>query len=620
MDIFNKPLDTLAAPFVTGFKKFASSPVTKSVASFFWDTSAQLWGAGKYLYHSPSFKQTANNVLVQSWEGVKHSFNWGSVYRLMVKSPKLQAVVKQSFITNIVLYAGPVIVYEGWVKPGLRALSPELENSSLEASYDYPVQALFFTFYLGALIKNVSSSVIISGETAKYAPKQNFHDCGHGMEENGKAEVRSLLIHPKNLITAKCAEMLGGRVLGNLVQSLAIGQYLIETKLSLFEVCTDDRAKQLSANNFYSLVYGLFFLGVYESGVWLLKQAALGVTSSYIDDGVKSFTLLIFVMHSMLREEALPGKEAGFDVFEYNRVEISGRLAKFAEWLLPQLKNEESRRDMQAAAVGVANFPPIKLAAAVSVAGGLYPYKKFYHNPSLLFSKKLFTAESLLTIPELRGLVEIKNDGIKNGVKKIQMARMVRSVSWIGAFIPSILVSSNLVNAGTMLGKLDPMFVNQVALLPEIAARAILPTQEDGAQMETLKTIEDSYIPRPGQAGSDIDKYRALTDSNADATAAEPESKSMSQTGWQAPFDVVDKFTQPQQNVLLSPPDPSSTTITTIEDDEWVLLDSEPKAKITGLRRNSLFPSPINQPVTKSQSVPAIPASNKHKKLNPSHR
>ncbi len=468
-DVFFKGYSA-AKSYSTQFTEIASnlyhSRYTKTATAFVVDTSTQLYAAGKFLYESPTVRAKLRDGVNQGWQGLRNSLRWITLYNAVRSSPELQKYVKNSFIANIILYAGPVIVYEGYIKPGLVWLKPDLEDTTNENIY----KIIFFTaLFAGALLKNLSYSVCITYETAKIAPKEHFPPCPHGTLEHVKANAESLFYYPRNLLTAHCASLAGSFPF-KLIAALAYGQCLIESKF--VETCTEDRVKIFRKNNAYIFMFGVSFMLMAEFLNRILTALAWWSTGSFfIRDAAMSFVFPFYIILSLLQDKPLPGTEEGIDFFEFNRYEVSTRLSRLVNWIIPTLMDEQARDVFKQSMLLILNFPPLKLLATLLagfVGFGLFPIKKIVENPRLLFSHRFLTAETLLRIPEFHTLIQTHAHAIKKGVDVINFAR---STSWIGAFIPGFLVSSHIKGALNMLASLDKQFVNRIAELPEIAKR-----------------------------------------------------------------------------------------------------------------------------------------------------
>lgn len=557
------------------------SPAAQSVTDFVVDTTMQLVTALDFLYNSPVVRKKIYDAVEQGWLGLKSSLRWVTLYHTVKNSPELRKVVTNSFVANIILYAGPVILYEGYIKPGMRALVPDLENSTTENTYNYPVMALFGAFCAGALIKNLSYSTCITYHTSKIAPKENFPPCAHGSVEHVKADARSLVYYPRNLLTAYFASLFG-TIPFKMVAALAYGQCIVESKDSLRGMCTEDRAKQFRRNNAYNFMYGASFMVTTEVLTRFLTMVAWWSTGSFfIRDAAMSFVFPLFIMLSLLQDKPLPGTEEGIDFFEFNRYEVTTRLSRAFNWTVPALMDDNKRAVIREYAAAIAHFPPIKLFGKIAVCYvgiGLFPLDKLYENPKIFFSHRLLTPETLLQIPELHALVQIHSDGIKKGVEIINYAR---SASWLGAFIPGFIVSPHITGGMNVLASLDERFVSRIRDLPEIAERI---TQQDRPE---VRLLEDKSVEKIAPKFDDWCKPPLKRSQSAAAILKSLPKKKARDNGW-----VLIEKTKPeskpktlQRSLSLSALNRSRLFTTTNHDDSFVKVERPLEKRTRRIKR-----------------------------------
>ncbi len=489
----------------TGIKDNYLSPAAQTISYFVVDTVMQLYEAVDFLYHSPVVRKKVKDVVSQGWEGLLSTLRWDLLYEAITKSGGLRKFVGGSVFTNIVLYAGPVIVYEGYVKPGMRGLFPGIEEGNKENAYDYPMIVFFGTLFAGSLVKNLCYSAGITYHASAIAPKENFPACPHGAVEHLKADARSLVYYPRNLLTARFAYSLASPTF-YMVAALAYGECIGEAKASLVGTCTEDRAKQFCRNNAYNFMVGVSFMLMTELLNMALTKAAWWKTDSttgdfFIHDAAMSCILPIYIMLAILREKPLPGTEDGIDFFEFNRKEISERLARACNYAMPALMDQKIRDELKGYAVKIAQFPPVKFVARVLVGYvglGLFPYATLYKNRKIIFSGKILAPEMLLQIPEFHALVEMHSASIKKGVGWLKFLQYARPASWLGAFVPSLLVSPHITGTINALAGLDEQFVKTIETLPKIAENITWEKKEG--------EVLDSYVSVPEKAKIDWDK------------------------------------------------------------------------------------------------------------------
>ena len=437
----------------TNISKIYKSRPIQAAKSFVAATATQLWAVGKFLYQSPDVRKKVRDFVVQSWQGLRSTLRFRTLYATVRKNPKLRKLIKQSFINNIVLYAGPVIVYQ-WSKSLMCEIAPDFPVSFVGRALDYSIRTLFFSFYIGNLIKNLSYTASITYETSKIATNHPFASCDCNKGLKIQADLESVFYYPRNLLTAKLVSI-GGYYPGKIVSALAYGQCLVEYKLSQVGMCTEHRSKEFSKNNAYILSYGFSFIVMTELLNWLLAGSTV---SFFINDATSNFVFQLYAMLALLQDKPLPGNQEGIDFFKFNRLELS----QMANTLVPALSDDSIRNRLAKSVSAFINFPPIKLTAASLFILGLFPLKMFCNDPMLLFSKKLLTAQELLKIRELRELVEIN----ANTIDAIQWIYYLRSGSIIGAVLVGIYASKPFV---FVLDHLNPTWVNAFAELPVVA-------------------------------------------------------------------------------------------------------------------------------------------------------
>ncbi len=489
------------------------------------DTVVQTYYFGKFLYHSPfvnaklhagvdlalTFPKNFVTLTGQFFDGLK-SHPVKLTYCTIKNSDSLYTLVVDSFKLNIFYYAGPVIVYEGWIRPASYWMAPELKNSSTENIYNYPIQFLFFFFAIGTFLKNIYYVLRMTDQTKKLTSADNFPVCRHEKQTKTSADIESLVALPLNLFTAKLFFWTSIFLSRNLLPDyagylgyisysgflLALGQSVIDVKLSQRGVCTEDRSKYFAAHHGEHLAYGLTFLLASEGLKWILKASALFADSGYFADAASGFVTQLYIILALSLSEPFVGNKAGIDFFKWNRDWVSQQQKELVTWLTPLLSNAESRREMIKSSLAVVNYPPLKLFASLIIGLGLFPYRIFYETPAY----KWMRVESFLQVPEIRNLVEMHGKQIKQIVEGYHY---VRSAAWlsrgaktIDEMMPAglkIPVISTIIHALNEIANVSRAFADRLIDMLVLVVRVTEPSLRDKASIKKPSNVDANFFP-----------------------------------------------------------------------------------------------------------------------------
>jgi len=444
-----------------GFLQHVASDVSSSAASFL---------------HSQNIRTNIQDTVREMWHGFSQKFRIFSVYDTLKKSEKARTVMAQSLVANVVCYAGPVVVFEGVIKPALRYI-PNVEDSYLESTLDLFSRVIFMRMAVRMFIDNTVYNACVANTITPVMPAcRHVSGCDCESIKKVKANLASPFYFSGNVLSAYFVGLVPivGEYPGYLIKTLAYGRCLVEYKYSALGMCTDHRTEILNKNNAYSFGLGASFLMMVGMCNALLRRAT-GAESAFIYDALFSFFYQCYIMLALLQDKPLPGTR-GTDLFHYPRMLVHSGLKDSVNWLVPKLIDREIRANIQEQVKSALNFSFVQI--------GIFT----------LIEKEFHSLNTLVKRPAISLFIDYNQEDINKKLNAIIQARGYPL--WLAEYAPDFIASESIKIILKILNEQvwDETIAIIKTLIP-IAIRSREKTEMLRASLEGGVTLVENHIP-----------------------------------------------------------------------------------------------------------------------------
>lgn len=363
------------------------------------------WSAISSIHSVITQSKFLNNNLNYLWEGFRQPLRLIHLNNVLNSSAQSKEVLMQSLKDNFICYAGPIILFEGVIKPIIHTL-PYGDDETLENSMQMISHVIFMRIAIKLFINNTSYNLCIS-HTAEDVIQKNLQGCECGTIDKVKANLASPFYFVGNLSSAGVIGLIPGigKYPSIFLKTLAYGQTLTEYKYAAIGTCTSHRLNLLTANNAYCFGVGasLFFT---SEVFYLLLTSVLNFKNAFVYDAIFSFLFQYYILMAMVNEYPLPDQQKGFDFFCYSRLLTERALVDTTNWLIPKLGNAKKRNEYNAILQKIFRF---------------FTLKEFVKNPAISL------------------LISLKHENVKKTLDKIVQAQGYPL--WLMDYVPYYIAS-----------------------------------------------------------------------------------------------------------------------------------------------------------------------------------
>lgn len=413
-----------------GWYAWAKSRVV-SLRSIVKETFSQVSAIGYAIYSSPLIWKISFDNLLQFWEGLSRLFN-PSIITALLRSKNSRLVLRKSLSANLALYMGSVLLYEGAVKPILRKTIPEMEESQAEKATDFLATIYITRIAIAMFVDNTIYNVCLNKASAENPSETIIEPCPCGTTAMIRASLASPFYYFGNIITAN---MIGSALpLGEYtiipLRALIYGQCFVEYKLGMAGLCTAHRYQELLKNNGFCFGLGLSFL----TTLYLCNDVvyrATHVESVFVNDALFCCLFQHYIMLAQLIDKPLTGDKVGVDVFYHSRLIVETVLKQTCDWIVPRLRNPETRGYLEKGLQKTSQFPPIRLMRKVFLESSLQ-------------SSELFMRRSAVEL-----FFDMYGEGIQTAIAEIRKIRETPSIKRLQKFspyLPNFILSQEVRN------------------------------------------------------------------------------------------------------------------------------------------------------------------------------
>ncbi len=258
------------------------------------------------LLTSPELANKAYQLFTQFLQGLSRVVDVNIIPYLM-RASNSRKVLMQSAVTNLVCYAGILLIYEAGIRRPVRYGTPAMEDSYSEYSVDFLMRFCIAAYFF---VDNVMlNAAIIKASAIDNPANERSCDCDTTVKIHGK--LASAAYQCTNYAAVSLAEY-ALPVAGVPLRSMLYGRYFVEQGAG-GGMCVAHRNDIVNRNNAYSFGMGLSFLTALSVSGCAARKT-FGDDVVLLNDAIFCFLVQYFLMLSIHHGKSLPGRELGVDV------------------------------------------------------------------------------------------------------------------------------------------------------------------------------------------------------------------------------------------------------------------------------------------------------------------
>lgn len=344
---------------------------------------------------SPELANAIYQLFAQFWQGFSRVID-PDIVPVLARSKNTRAVLAQSVVTNLALYAGIVLFYEAGIRNVCRYVVPAIENSWPEYGMDLLVRTSFVALEGRFLVDN---AMLYAG--IQQAGRLDNPESGVGCECETTAKIQSRLASMV-YYAGNTAAVTGIEYLMPIsrvpFRSVLYGRYIVEQGVGS-RMCTNHRNDILNRNNPYTIGMGLSFLMTLSLANAVVRNG-LGVDSRYVSDAIFSLLFQYYLMLSFSNKKPLPGRAEGMDVALPGRVATRAVIRTTVDLVTPMFAGPGGAIDWKTIERTL-NYYPVVMLQRILFGADLSSRELFLQKPIPTLMMRLYEGSMQNTLDNL---------------------------------------------------------------------------------------------------------------------------------------------------------------------------------------------------------------------------
>lgn len=354
---------------------------TNAIKTFTTGTYTQLRSAARLIASSANIKHPIKIGFVERWRGFSYAYNTSVVPAFVESSATFRSMLS-SYKANIVLYMGMVLLYHKVMKPAMRMVDEDFEDSYAETAMDWMAWMYFWRLSLRMYGQNIVYPVIISKSLADSTKLKLFKPASVDEIAARQADLESLVLHGGKLLTAGAIRSIPfiGFIPAAKFDAHLYGQAIFEVILSDIPSLEERYDIMGKHQNF---IEGLGWSYLLSSHLLkMMVYLTTGVSNPFIDQAIYAVTYQYYILTIGLMDKIAPDKEPGADLFFYTRMVVTDALKRLTDRAIATIQTQEAQIDLLDLKKQVQAFPPIAVGSQLLLPGDLRSFRRFARSPA----------------------------------------------------------------------------------------------------------------------------------------------------------------------------------------------------------------------------------------------